>query len=116
MYFMLWLEGHTIVQTLLSCLYLQDVELYVKPIAYFGTFVDAFLVVCRRARDAVLRAGVFDDEDFLPSLFGLGNLMEVCVFSENPKEIWQQIEKERKVLKSERSPSNQGLSSRLEFI
>merc|ERR1719326_94888 len=101
MYFLLWLEGHTIVQTVLSCLYLQDLQAYVKPMPLFGAFVDAFLVACRKARGAILRAGVFDDEDFLPNLFGLD--MEMCVFSTAPKEVKDRIEKECKTLRNSKS-------------
>merc|ERR1719274_562951 len=72
MYYMLWLDGHTLVQTILCCLYLQEEGLAerLSPMPAFGAFVDALLLVCRTTRRCVLRAGIFDAEDFFPGLFG----------------------------------------------
>jgi len=114
MYFSLWLEGHTIVQTLWSCLYLQDLQAYVKPIPLFAAFIDGFLVACRAARGSILRAGVFDDEDFLPNLFGLD--LEMCVHSIVPKEVKERIEKECKALRNNKAPAAKAVLWRLEFI
>merc|ERR1719271_265342 len=110
----MWLEGHTIVQTIFCCLYLQDLEAYVKPIPLFGAFVDGFLLACRRARSAILFSGVYDDEDFVPSLFGID--LEICVHSTVPKEIKERIEKECKSLRNSKSQSAKAVLWRLEFI
>lgn len=114
MYYLLWLEGHTIIQTCFCCLYLQDVKKHVRPLPAFAAFVDAFLVACRRARSAVLRAGVFDDEDFMPGLFGVN--LEVSVFSSEPGEVRRRIEQEVKALRSNPSPLAEPVAWRLEFL
>lgn len=117
MYYLLWLEGHTIVQTIFSCLYLQDRERYVQPTPLFGVFIDAFLAACRAARGAVLAAGVFDDEDFLPSMFGIDP--DACVFSAKPSEITTSLAEHRKAMskaKGSSSPSSVRVTRRLEFI
>jgi len=114
MYYLLWLEGHTIVQTCFCCLYLQDLQRLVRPAPAFGAFADAFLCACRRARSAVLRAGVFDDEDFMPSLFGVD--LEACVFSTDLGEVWRRLEQERRALGKDASPSAELLAWRLQLM
>jgi len=114
MYYLLWLDGHTIVQTCFCCLYLHDLEAHVKPIPLFGAFVDAFLVACRSARSAVLKAGVFDDEDFLPSMFGIN--LDIGAYSTDPGEVRKRLEKERQTLSSDTSQAAQAVACRLEFI
>lgn len=43
MYYLLWLDGHTIVQTVYSCIYLQEpARLTSEP--GLASFVDAFLI------------------------------------------------------------------------
>jgi len=71
-------------------------------------------MTCRQARGAILRAGVYDDEDFLPSMFGFE--LEVCAFSMVPKEIKERIEKECKPLRNSKSPAAKAVLWRLEFI
>eukprot|EP00933_Yihiella_yeosuensis_P037955 TRINITY_DN31943_c0_g1_i1.p1 TRINITY_DN31943_c0_g1~~TRINITY_DN31943_c0_g1_i1.p1 ORF type:complete len:761 (+),score=158.82 TRINITY_DN31943_c0_g1_i1:126-2408(+) len=114
MYYLLWLDGHTVVQTCFSCLYLQEPERLLKKMPAFGSFVDAFLVACRFAWETVTRAGVFDDEDFLPTMFGVN--LEACVFSSDANEIYKLLEAEREKLKKSESPNSQALAFRLEFI
>merc|ERR1719247_173783 len=108
-------SGHTIVQTIWSCLYFQDLQAYVKPIPLFGAFMDAFLVTCRKARCTILKAGVFDDEDFLPNLFGL-DLDAMSIYSTAPKEVKERIEKECKSLRNSKSQAAKAVCWRLEFI
>ncbi|CAJ1408029.1 unnamed protein product [Effrenium voratum] len=91
MYYLLWLDGHTIIQTCFSCLYLQDLP-RLLAIPALGSFVDAFLIACQSARDAITCAGVYDDEDFMPTMFGVD--LQACVFSSD----WQ---KANEKLKSE---------------
>lgn len=114
MHYLLWLEGHTIVQTIFCCLYLQDLEKYVKPIPYFCTFVDALLVACRQARSIILKAGVFDDEDFLPSLFNVD--LEKCVGSAQPSEVWKQVQQDCKTLNKDSAALGKAAATRLEFM
>jgi hypothetical protein len=113
MYFMLWLEGHTIVQTYFCCLYLHDVK-FVKPMPLFGAFVDAFLLACRIARTTVLQANAFDDEDFLPNTFGFD--LDAFVFSAVPSEILERIGKERQKLAKDADRLAKEAAARLEFI
>eukprot|EP00927_Polykrikos_kofoidii_P008762 TRINITY_DN13658_c1_g1_i1.p1 TRINITY_DN13658_c1_g1~~TRINITY_DN13658_c1_g1_i1.p1 ORF type:complete len:762 (+),score=131.24 TRINITY_DN13658_c1_g1_i1:52-2286(+) len=114
MYYMLWLEGHTIAQTTFSCLYLQDLERCVKPLPLLGAFVDAFLSACRKARETILRANVFDDEDFLPNTFTFN--LQLYVFSDNPTTISDRIRRECKALSKESSKIAAEVSLRLEFM
>mmetsp|Transcript_23644 Transcript_23644/g.67858 ORF Transcript_23644/g.67858 Transcript_23644/m.67858 type:complete len:757 (-) Transcript_23644:64-2334(-) len=111
MYYLLWLDGHTIVQTIFSCLYLQDPQRYVATMPIFGAFVDAFLVACRAARSAVLRANIFDDEDFLPNLFGV-DLDACCAFSTKTSEVFESLTRHRKALAKEGGKSGTSPASR----
>uniref|UniRef100_A0A7S1ALC8 N-alpha-acetyltransferase 35, NatC auxiliary subunit n=1 Tax=Noctiluca scintillans TaxID=2966 RepID=A0A7S1ALC8_NOCSC len=112
MYYLMWLEGHTIVQTFFCCLHLHELQKYVSPMPLFGAFVDAFLVVCRLARKSVIGAGVFDDEDFLPNLFNVD--LEASVYSSSPSEVEERITQECKKL--EASQAGVAAASRLHFI
>lgn len=114
MYFMLWLEGHTIVQTVFCCLYLHDLERCVKPVPLLGAFIDAFLLACRKARAAVWSAGVFDDEDFVPSVFTFD--LEACAFSTKQSEVIDRIKKECKSLSQDASPLASEVAARLQFM
>mmetsp|Transcript_36984 Transcript_36984/g.81224 ORF Transcript_36984/g.81224 Transcript_36984/m.81224 type:complete len:730 (-) Transcript_36984:61-2250(-) len=114
MYFLMWLDGHTIVQTIFSCLYLQDLEACVKPMPLFSAFVDAFLIACRKARLAVLKAGIFDDEDFVPNLCSVD--LEAHVHSSDPTVVRARIKKECANLERDPSPLGKAVASRLEFI
>merc|ERR550537_1261867 len=113
MFYLLWLDGHTIVQTCYSCLYLQDLKA-VRPMPLFGAFVDAFLIVCREAREAILGAAVFDFEDFLPSIFNLD--LDASVYSGDPLAVWSRIEQECTALSRDDSPSAESVRWRLQFI
>eukprot|EP00747_Dinoflagellata_sp_TGD_P107048 gnl/TRDRNA2_/TRDRNA2_170005_c0_seq1.p1 gnl/TRDRNA2_/TRDRNA2_170005_c0~~gnl/TRDRNA2_/TRDRNA2_170005_c0_seq1.p1 ORF type:complete len:816 (+),score=223.31 gnl/TRDRNA2_/TRDRNA2_170005_c0_seq1:322-2448(+) len=115
MYYLIWLEGHTIAQTFFCCLYLHDLEAYVKPIPLLGAFVDAFLVSCRQARAGILRACIFDDEDFLPSRFNFD--LDVAVFSADAGEVWKRVEQEiKKLSKEKKQPAAERAAWRLQFI
>merc|ERR1719502_2529396 len=95
MYYLLWLDGHTIVQTCFCCLYLQDPQ-RLKKMPIFGAFADAFLIVLRKAMDTIIEAGVYDDEDFLPAMFGVN--LEACAFSNTPAEVFKRLKNEREKL------------------
>eukprot|EP00971_Amphidinium_carterae_P207780 4122913-Amphidinium_carterae.1 len=115
MHFLLWMEGHTIVQTIFTCMYLHDMDQLVKPSPVFGAFIDAFLAACRCARDAILRAQVYEDEDFAPGLFNFN--LQTCVFSQEPKAILSRIEQECKELgKQKANPMAHAAMWRLDFI
>merc|ERR1719171_1865170 len=103
-----------IVQTFFCCLYFQDLERYIKPIPVFGAFADAFLVACRKARNAILRAGVFDDEDFLPNLFGLD--LGASVFSADPAKVRSRADRERITLAGMKGGRGEAAALRMELI
>jgi len=111
MYFLLWLDGHTIIQTCFSCLYLQDPKPLLAPMPAFAAFVDAFLIACQRAHDAVTAAGVFDDEDFVPTMFGAD--LQACVFSSDPRQVSERISKESGRLRAEKGDL---IACRLDFM
>eukprot|EP00929_Paragymnodinium_shiwhaense_P015375 TRINITY_DN123459_c0_g1_i1.p1 TRINITY_DN123459_c0_g1~~TRINITY_DN123459_c0_g1_i1.p1 ORF type:complete len:756 (-),score=218.86 TRINITY_DN123459_c0_g1_i1:282-2549(-) len=114
MYYIMWMEGHTIAQTCFCCIYLHDIEGYVKPQPLLGAFIDAYLLVLRTARAVVLRGGVFDDEDFFPNLFGFE--LDAQVYSLVPDEILRHLREQReKVLKSS-DPFAEAVSSRFSFM
>lgn len=115
MYYVLWLEGHTIVQTVFSCLYFQDLEATVKPMPLFAAFLDGFLVACREARNAILRAAIFDDEDFLPTMFGI-DLESFAVHSTETGAVKERIDQACKSIKGDQSPGAKAVACRLEFM
>lgn len=117
MYYLLWLEGHTIVQTVFCCLYLHDPENLLKPISLFSTFVDALMIACRESLNIILKAGIFDDEDFIPNLFNV-NLRDFHVNSSDPKTVAETIDKEVKALRGtgNKQPETQAIISRLDFM
>ena len=109
MYYLLWLDGHTIVQTCFSCVYLQDAPRLLKPIPTLGSFVDALLVACQHAKNAVNSAGVWDDEDFMPTMFNV-DFQASSVFSSDPSKVNEKIKAEREKLQDESA------ACRLEFM
>lgn len=114
MYYLLWLDGHTVVQTIFCCLYLQDPARLLKSMPAFGAFVDAFLICCRRAHDAIVAAGVFDDEDFLPTMFSVN--LEACAFSAVPAEVTKSLASECARLRKSSEAAAEAVAFRLEFI
>ncbi|CAE7438218.1 NAA35, partial [Symbiodinium sp. CCMP2456] len=113
MYYLLWLDGHTIIQTCFSCLYLQDPKrlLAAAPLPELASFVDALLIVCQHAQNAVTAAGVFDDEDFVPTMFGVD--LQACVFSSDPQKVSSRLRKECDRLRAEKGDL---VACRLEFM
>jgi len=57
---------------------------------------------------------VFDDEDFLPSMFGIN--LDIGAYSTDPGEVRKRLEKERQTLSSDTSQAAQAVACRLEFI
>ncbi|OLP85504.1 N-alpha-acetyltransferase 35, NatC auxiliary subunit [Symbiodinium microadriaticum] len=111
MYYLLWLDGHTIIQTCFSCLYLQDPKRLLAPLPELASFVDALLIVCQHAQNAVTAAGVFDDEDFVPTMFGVD--LQACVFSSDPQKVSNRLRKECDRLRAEKGDL---VACRLEFM
>ncbi|KAA0202499.1 hypothetical protein HAZT_HAZT008354 [Hyalella azteca] len=70
-----WLEGHSAAQTLLTCLYLH------KPLTIEDRALRAFSVLTLKLvaliNNIVNIAGVYEEEDFQPGLYGYGVCAEV---------------------------------------
>eukprot|EP00808_Paulinella_micropora_P029596 g2255.t1 len=63
-----WHAGHSIVDTLVPCLYLHKPVLAADSLAQ--RFIVSFLHSCSLARNLVVKGDVFEEEDFVPPLFG----------------------------------------------
>nr|XP_053647736.1 N-alpha-acetyltransferase 35, NatC auxiliary subunit-like [Cherax quadricarinatus] len=70
-----WLEGHSAAQTILTCLYLH------KPLSIEDRALRAFSIQTLKLiaiiNNIVHSAGVFEEEDFQPTLYGYGVCSEV---------------------------------------
>ncbi|XP_076029475.1 N-alpha-acetyltransferase 35 isoform X2 [Oratosquilla oratoria] len=70
-----WLEGHSAAQTILTCLYLH------KPLSIEDRALRAFSIQILKLiaiiNNIVHSAGVFEEEDFQPALYGYGVCTEV---------------------------------------
>ncbi|XP_069160912.1 N-alpha-acetyltransferase 35, NatC auxiliary subunit isoform X2 [Procambarus clarkii] len=70
-----WLEGHSAAQTILTCLYLH------KPLSIEDRALRAFSIQTLKLiaiiNNIVHSAGVFEEEDFQPALYGYGVCSEV---------------------------------------
>ncbi|KAG0725073.1 N-alpha-acetyltransferase 35, NatC auxiliary subunit [Chionoecetes opilio] len=70
-----WLEGHSAAQTILTCLYLH------KPLSIEDRALRAFSIQTLKLiaiiNNTVHSAGVFEEEDFQPALYGYGVCSEV---------------------------------------
>mmetsp|Transcript_42731 Transcript_42731/g.91676 ORF Transcript_42731/g.91676 Transcript_42731/m.91676 type:complete len:726 (-) Transcript_42731:238-2415(-) len=114
MYYMLWMEGHTIVQTIWCCLYLHNLEEYVKPIPSLAAFTDVFLLACRFANKSVFAANIFDDEDYMPMLFDID--LQQCVTNSTAEEVTAAVREEQQKLSQSNSIIANSLVKRLDFI
>jgi predicted house-cleaning noncanonical NTP pyrophosphatase (MazG superfamily) len=83
----MWYEGFPMAQTLNTCLYLYNPD--VVPDPTLKAFIRAMLQRCNLVREVVLRADLYEEEDFLSSTFGL-NLQEKV---EEEVEIYESIKK-----------------------
>jgi hypothetical protein len=65
---MRWLAGHSLAQTVFTCLYLHDV----RHIAdyRFAAMAKAVLKCCAIVRNMVVQADFYEEEDFVPQTFG----------------------------------------------
>ncbi|XP_032809188.1 N-alpha-acetyltransferase 35, NatC auxiliary subunit isoform X1 [Petromyzon marinus] len=63
-----WLEGHSLAQTVFTCLYLHNPELIEDPA--MKAFALGILKVCDIARDKINKASVFEEEDFHSMTYG----------------------------------------------
>eukprot|EP00930_Biecheleria_cincta_P038070 TRINITY_DN26155_c0_g1_i1.p1 TRINITY_DN26155_c0_g1~~TRINITY_DN26155_c0_g1_i1.p1 ORF type:complete len:739 (+),score=193.05 TRINITY_DN26155_c0_g1_i1:305-2218(+) len=114
MYYLLWLDGHTIVQTCWCCLYLQDPARLLRSMPALAAFVDAFLIACRKARDLILAGQVYDDEDFVPTMFKVD--LQACAVSSVPSEVSKNIRTQRARLSESNEKDADALACRLEFF
>lgn len=78
---MSWLDGHTLPQTVFSCVYAQ--RIYQIPRFELFSFIRVLLATMDTIVNLVLDEKVADDEDFMTSTYGL-NLQPLC--SDPPEE------------------------------
>uniref|UniRef100_A0A674AAQ4 N-alpha-acetyltransferase 35, NatC auxiliary subunit n=1 Tax=Salmo trutta TaxID=8032 RepID=A0A674AAQ4_SALTR len=63
-----WLEGHSLAQTVFTCLYVHNPDLIEDPA--LKAFTLGILKVCDIAREKVNKAAVFEEEDFQAMTYG----------------------------------------------
>uniref|UniRef100_A0A3B4A0S7 N-alpha-acetyltransferase 35, NatC auxiliary subunit n=1 Tax=Periophthalmus magnuspinnatus TaxID=409849 RepID=A0A3B4A0S7_9GOBI len=63
-----WLEGHSLAQTVFTCLYVHNPDLIEEP--PLKAFALGILKVCDIAREKVNKAAVFEEEDFQAMTYG----------------------------------------------
>uniref|UniRef100_A0A672IUQ9 N-alpha-acetyltransferase 35, NatC auxiliary subunit n=1 Tax=Salarias fasciatus TaxID=181472 RepID=A0A672IUQ9_SALFA len=63
-----WLEGHSLAQTVFTCLYVHNPDLIEEPA--LKAFALGMLKVCDIAREKVNKAAVFEEEDFQAMTYG----------------------------------------------
>ncbi|XP_069481951.1 N-alpha-acetyltransferase 35, NatC auxiliary subunit isoform X3 [Ambystoma mexicanum] len=63
-----WLEGHSLAQTVFTCLYVHNPDLIDDPT--MKAFALGILKVCDIAREKVNKAAVFEEEDFQSMTYG----------------------------------------------
>uniref|UniRef100_A0A3P8VZH3 N-alpha-acetyltransferase 35, NatC auxiliary subunit n=1 Tax=Cynoglossus semilaevis TaxID=244447 RepID=A0A3P8VZH3_CYNSE len=63
-----WLEGHSLAQTVFTCLYVHNPDLIEEPA--LKAFALGILKVCDIAREKVNKAAVFEEEDFQAMTYG----------------------------------------------
>lgn len=63
-----WLEGHSLAQTVFTCLYVHNPELIQDP--PLKAFCLGLLKLCDIARDKINKAAVFEEEDFQAMTYG----------------------------------------------
>uniref|UniRef100_H3DED3 N-alpha-acetyltransferase 35, NatC auxiliary subunit n=1 Tax=Tetraodon nigroviridis TaxID=99883 RepID=H3DED3_TETNG len=63
-----WLEGHSLAQTVFTCLYVHNPDLIEEPA--LKAFALGILKVCDIAREKINKAAVFEEEDFQAMTYG----------------------------------------------
>ncbi|KAG5281212.1 hypothetical protein AALO_G00068670 [Alosa alosa] len=63
-----WLEGHSLAQTVFTCLYVHNPEIIQDP--PLKAFCLGLLKLCDIARDKINKAAVFEEEDFQAMTYG----------------------------------------------
>uniref|UniRef100_A0A4W3HG22 N-alpha-acetyltransferase 35, NatC auxiliary subunit n=1 Tax=Callorhinchus milii TaxID=7868 RepID=A0A4W3HG22_CALMI len=63
-----WLEGHSLAQTVFTCLYVHNPDLIEDPA--MKAFALGILKICDIAREKVNKAAVFEEEDFQSMTYG----------------------------------------------
>lgn len=73
-----WLEGHSLAQTVFTCLYVHNPDLIEEPA--LKAFALGMLKVCDIAREKVNKAAVFEE---VSSFFALSQCVCVCCYTMN---------------------------------
>ncbi|XP_055531475.1 N-alpha-acetyltransferase 35, NatC auxiliary subunit isoform X3 [Wyeomyia smithii] len=111
-----WLEGHSMAQTVLTCLYLHHPnQIEDKLIKAFSWAVHKMVNLIR---NFILRAGVYEEEDFQPSTYGFDLCMELtetkaCSMLKSAEEDW--IRKIKEAEGEREKEEINALVSRLKF-
>eukprot|EP01119_Soliformovum_irregulare_P019219 TRINITY_DN6036_c0_g1_i2.p1 TRINITY_DN6036_c0_g1~~TRINITY_DN6036_c0_g1_i2.p1 ORF type:complete len:443 (+),score=100.15 TRINITY_DN6036_c0_g1_i2:162-1331(+) len=64
-----WYSGYSLAQTILTCLYAHRPSIVTTP--WLQSYIKGVLETCGFIRDIILRARIFEEEDFQTPLFGL---------------------------------------------
>ncbi|XP_058458591.1 N-alpha-acetyltransferase 35, NatC auxiliary subunit isoform X3 [Malaya genurostris] len=111
-----WLEGHSMAQTVLTCLYLHHPDqIEDKSMKAFACAVHKLVNLIR---NFILRARVYEEEDFQPSTYGYDLCMEmtetkVCNMLKSAEEDW--IRKVKEVNSDKEKEEINALVCRLKF-
>lgn len=111
-----WLEGHSMAQTVLTCLYLhQPDKIEDKGMKAFAV---AIYKLINLIRNFILRARVYEEEDFQPSNYGYDMYREVtetkaCNMLKSSEEDW--LKKAKDVDGEKEKEEINALVSRLKF-
>jgi hypothetical protein len=65
-----WLAGHSLAQSVFTCLYLHDTR-HIEDYR-FAAMAQAVLKCCAIVRSMVVQADFYEEEDFVPQTFGFG--------------------------------------------
>ncbi|XP_042909668.1 N-alpha-acetyltransferase 35, NatC auxiliary subunit isoform X2 [Parasteatoda tepidariorum] len=95
-----WLEGHSLAQTVFTNLYLQKPHLVEDKI--IRAFSIHLLKMLEVIRDFVNKAGVFEEEDFQPVMYGykLANEIPIGKATTMMKEVEDELQKKVKITRS----------------
>lgn len=111
-----WLEGHSMAQTVLTCLYLhQPDKIEDKAMKAFAV---AIYKIINLIRSFILRARVYEEEDFQPSNYGYDMYVDMtetkaCNMLKSAEDDW--VKKAKEVDDAKERDEINALVSRLKF-
>jgi len=111
--FVSWSQGHTLCHTILTCLYLRTENVEDEKIPkVLRVFAIGLLRLCKEVRDIVMKADIYEEEDFMTNLF------KFSLCEEKPQTlVLHDIETVQASLESKKGDNlSIGLASRLGLI